>query len=355
MLTSLIKFTKSDLARYPFLKESAEYVKSLDIKVEDLQSPEFSRVLERARERVEEAILYTLVSRKLKHEEIEILSFPVAIMLTVATGNNFIKERYALAEAKQAYLDMKVESKEKIMAIAGNFSWRIWLASEAPYTFKIHFSDCLRNTVHLRDKKWKLVNRLMAGGTVYLTRSETARLLSEEVRRHIKRRLEASEVPKLPQFITDVAQKLSMLTVEKIGKSELEGMPKTVKVEAFPPCVSALYEAASTGRHISHIGRFTLTSFLVNIGMPIDAIIDLFRNSSDFNERLTRYQVEHIAGERGSRTKYNPPKCELLKTHGVCTNPNGVCAKINHPLAYYLRRGTAAKTGQRATNNKMLN
>lgn len=345
MLTPQIRFTKSDLARYPFLKDSAEYVKSLDIKVEDLQSREFSRILDRARERVEEAILYTLVSRKLQHDEVEILSFPVAIMLTVATDNNFIKRRYALAEAKQAYLDMKFESKERIMAIAGNFNWRISPAPEheAPYTFKVHFADYLRNTVHLRDKKWKLVNRLMTGGSVYLTRNETARLLSEEVRRHIERRLEAKEVPKLPQFITDIAQKLSMLTVEKVGKSELEGIPKTVRVEAFPPCVRTIYEAASAGRHISHIGRFTLTSFLVNIGMPADAIIDLFRNASDFNERLTRYQVEHIAGERGSRTKYKPPKCELLKTHGLCINPDDTCMSINHPLAYYIR--------QRSTKN----
>ncbi|MEM2093360.1 MAG: hypothetical protein QXE16_03645, partial [Candidatus Bathyarchaeia archaeon] len=237
MLPSTIKFTKSDLARYPFLKESAEYVKTLDIKVDDLQSPEFSRILDRARERVEEAILYTLVSRKLQNEEIEILSFPVAIMLTVATENNFIKKRYALAEAKQAYLEMKSESKEKIMAIARNFNWKILQASEheAPYAFKVHFADYLRNAVHLRDKKWKLVNRLMTSGNVYLTKSETARLLSEEVRRHIERRAEGAEVPKMPQFITDTAQKLSMLTVEKIGKTEMEGIPKTVVVEAFPP------------------------------------------------------------------------------------------------------------------------
>ncbi|MEM0313272.1 MAG: DNA primase large subunit PriL [Candidatus Bathyarchaeia archaeon] len=345
MLPSTIKFTKSDLARYPFLKESAEYVKTLDIKVDDLQSPEFSRILDRARERVEEAILYTLVSGKLQNEEIEILSFPVAIMLTVATENNFIKKRYALAEAKQAYLEMKSESKEKIMAIARNFNWKILQASEheAPYAFKVHFADYLRNAVHLRDKKWKLVNRLMTSGNVYLTKSETARLLSEEVRRHIERRAEGAEVPKMPQFITDTAQKLSMLTVEKIGKTEMEGIPKTVVVEAFPPCVSALYEAVSAGRHMSHIGRFTLTSFLVNVGMPTDAIINLFRNASDFNERLTRYQVEHIAGERGSRTKYKPPKCELLKTHGLCINPNDICVRINHPLAYYMRRGTDAK------------
>jgi len=335
-----IIFTKHDLAKYPFLKEAAEYVRSLDLKIEELASPEFSRVLERAEERVEEAILYALVSRKHQNEEIEIISFPVAIILAAATGNPHIKKRYALAEAKQAYSSIKLEPVEKIMAIAKNFNWKIDLNPEAdiPYQFKIHFTDYLRNTASLRESKWKLVNRMVSGGSVYLSRSEVSRLLSEEVRRYIEGRLNIKALPKMPQQIVEIVNKISSLALEKVGKFELEGIPKKVASEAFPPCVKALYEAASTGRHISHIGRFTLTSFLVNIGMPLDSIIDLFRVSSDFNERLTRYQVEHIAGERGSRTKYKPPKCEMLKTHGLCINPDETCKNVSHPLAYYMYR-----------------
>ncbi len=80
----------------------------------------------------------------------------------------------------------------------------------------------------------------------------------------------------------------------------MEGFPKVVVQEAFPPCVIALYDAASKSRHLSHVGRFTLTSFLINIGMSPEALTELFKSFSDFNERLTRYQVEHIAGSRGS-------------------------------------------------------
>jgi len=342
MQLAAVKFTKNDLAKYPFLKEAAEYVKTLDLKIEDLASPEFSQILERAKERVEEAILYAIVSRKLQNEEVEILSFPTAIMLAAATENPFIKRRYALAEAKQAYNDLKFEPKEKILAIAKNFQWKVSTVDAeeniAPYEFKLHFIDYLKNTTTMREKKWKLVNRMLTQGNVYLTGNETARLLSEEVRRHVEKRLEIKELPKLPQKITEIAEKLKNLTLEKVSKAEMEGIPKTIKRDAFPPCIKALYEAASKGRHISHIGRFTLTSFLVNIGMPIESIIELFKNFSDFNERMTRYQVEHIAGERGSRTRYKPPRCETLKTHGLCTEPDETCKKANHPLIYYKRR-----------------
>jgi len=337
MQLATIKFTKNDIAKYPFLKAATRYIKMPDLKIEDLTSPDLEEVLKRAEEKVEEAILYARVSRKLKNEDVEISSYPVAIVLATATGSSFIKKRYALAEGKQAYEDLKDEPKEKILEFAKNFDWKFRLNEnyEIPFEFVLSFTDYLRNTTHLRGKKWKLVNRLLSDGNVYLTRNETARLLSEEIRKHVEKRLEVKELPKFPPKIMEAAEKIKKLSVEKIGKAEMEGFPKTIIQTAFPPCIKALYQAASTGRHLSHIGRFTLTSFLVNIGMPSENVVELFKSFSDFNERMTRYQVEHIAGERGSRTRYIPPKCDTLKTHGVCTNPEELCQRVHHPLAYY--------------------
>jgi len=330
-------FTKNDIAKYPFLKAATKYMKIPDLKIEDLTSPELEGILKRAEERVEEAILYARVSRKLKREDIEISSYPAAIVLATATGSSFIKKRYALAESKQAYEDLKDEPKEKIAKFAQNFAWKLMFNenSEIPFEFMVSFTSYLRNTTHLKGKKWKLVNRLLSSGNVYLTRNETARLLSEEIRKHIGKRLEVEELPKFPTEIMEIAERINKLSVEKIGKAEMGGFPKTVVQTAFPPCVKALYQSVSAGRHLSHIGRFTLTSFLVNVGMPSDSVVDLFKSFSDYNERMTRYQVEHIAGERGSRTRYIPPKCDTLKTHGVCTNPDELCRTVHHPLSFY--------------------
>ena len=343
--TTPAKFTKNDLAKYPFLKENAEYIKTLNLKIEDLTSPEFSTILHRAEERLTEAILFANVTHKTHNLEIEISSFPVTIMLTIATQNQFIKKRYALAEAKQTYQDLQLESKERLLTIANEMDWSLKPNTdpEIPHEYALDFTDYLRNTTHLRDKKWKLVNRLLTKGKVYLTSREIARLLSEEVRRHIEKRLETSDLPKLPPKITETAEKIKKLAVERIGQNEMEGMPKIVAQNAFPPCIDALYSAFTSGRHLSHIGRFTLTSFLVNIGMSPDDVIARFKSISDFNERLTRYQVEHIAGDRGSRTRYIPPRCDTLKTHSVCTNPDNLCRRINHPLTYY--RAKLRRTG----------
>lgn len=341
MQTAFSRFAKNDYTKYPFLKEAAKYLRLPDLRIEDLASEEVQEILKRAEERLEEAILHIKVTRNPCHDEdVEILSFTVAIVLALATQNSFIQKRYALAEAKQAYADFKLEPKERLMKIAKNFEWKLAPNEDRsiPCEFTLDFTDYLRNTTHLRETKWKLINRTLVKGRVYVTYNETARLLAEEVRRCVEERMETKDLPKFPTKILDTAERIKNLSLKKIGRTEIEGFPKTVTQTAFPPCVQTLYQAFSSGRHLSHIGRFTLTSFLVNIGMPSEKVIELFKNISDFNERMTRYQVEHIAGERGSRTKYATPKCDTLRTHGVCTNPDNLCKRIHHPLGYYRRK-----------------
>jgi DNA primase large subunit len=337
-----VEFTKNDLAIYPFLKETAEYIRPLDLQIEDLTSAGMEQILRRAEERVREAIISATITRNPKKIDLEISSYPVALLLVTATENSFIRKRYALAEAKQASTDLAGEPKEKILKIAENFGWKLSLlpkqSSELPYEFVLPFTDYLRNTTHLREKKWKLINRILIDGNVYLNQNDIARLLEEEIRKYIEKRLELAKPSKYPLQIMDIAERIKKLSVEKIGAAEMEGFPKVVVQEAFPPCIKALYEAASSSRHLSHVGRFTLTSFLVNIGMPPEKVSELFKSFSDYNERLTLYQVEHIAGERGSRTRYMPPKCETLQTHGVCTNSDDLCQRVRHPLAYYRRK-----------------
>jgi len=305
-------------------------------------------VLTRAEKRIEEAILYALVNEQQLNDEIEILSFPIAVMLVSATNDPSMKRRYALAEAKRAYSLLKQENKDKISQVASIFNWRIKSAKTAA-DFAVHFADFLRNTTGFHEAKWKLINRTMFNGEILVTRDETARLLAEEVRGHIEKKLETKIGLELPQSVTDGVERLKQLFASRRGKMRLEEMPKEIVLDAFPPCIRELRSSALAGKHISHVGRFALTSFLINSGMTVENVIDVFRPSSDFNERMTRYQVEHIAGGRGSRTKYIPPRCDTLRTHGVCPGMDEICRRIRHPLAYYRRKLRIMKTATETT------
>lgn len=348
--------SNQDYAKYPFTKEASEHVKSLDLRIEELGAPEYSKILDRAEERLEQALMTGIVSpTSYVSTEEEILSYPVAMVLVASVADNYLRRRYALAEAKRIDLILWEEDEVKLLNIAKiSLGWRV---GRIPYKGKetrvltIHFMDYLRNAVGFHDDYWKLVNRRMKDGQVILQKIELARLMSEEVRAKIERDLEKS--PRIN--LTDVAPTLAS-RLEKIKKiltqrkESLRGekIPKNIISSAYPPCIRKLYDNLLAGQHISHMGRFTLTSFLLNIGMPVEELMKLYTSVSDFSESLTRYQVEHIAGQKGSRTKYTPPTCDSLKTHNLCPGPDTLCQQIRHPLSYYrIKAKSLLKAGKK--------
>ncbi|MGC8849679.1 MAG: DNA primase regulatory subunit PriL, partial [Candidatus Bathyarchaeia archaeon] len=188
---------------------------------------------------------------------------------------------------------------------------------------------------------WRLANRRVEGGRVILTKDECARLLQEEIRRRIEEKINRGVQVQFRDGIKPILDEVERLC-EALSSEPIYVAGGEISLAAFPPCIKALYDDLASGRNISHIGRFTLTSFLVNIGVPLDEVLKLFKGSSDFDPEKTRYQVEHISGFRGAGRKYKPPKCSTLKTHGLCPDPpGGVCDNIRHPIFYYRRKAGA--------------
>jgi DNA primase large subunit len=335
-----LALSSEDFAKYPFLKQASKQIEELQFTIGSLASEK--PVFDRAQERVKKAILDVNTGEMVKDKATEISSFAASLILVIATKNSWIKKRYALAVAKTAHVQM-LKPKEKIESIAKDFDWDI--AEGKPYKdFRIGFSIYLKNSAHMHGSEWKLINQIMDKGMVYLNRDKFIRLLQEEIKRRVEKRLDVSEIKNLPEEITSIAEELMKLSQEIMGQ-EIEEMPKVVIQAAFPPCINTLYADAAQSHHLSHIGRFTLTSFLVNIGMTPEGLNEMYKTFSDYNERLTRYQIEHIAGERGSGTKYTCPQCSILQTHGVCKNRDALCGSIYHPLRYYQRKQKSLNSG----------
>lgn len=330
-------FTQTDLVKYPFLPQAQDYIRHLNLTIQELT--ETPRIVERAEQRVaasfETAIPLQASSNQSANPEIEIASFPIATILVAAIGDRYLKKRYALHEAKRIYGHLSQETPDKIRKIAQFFTWNLTLTDTGAYS--LHFVDFLQNSTALQEPEWKLINRQLSQGRLLVTQHEAARLLQEEVRRYVEAKLD-TKLTTLPSEIRLVVEKLKNTLTARKGSIRQEEYPQTVNPKAFPPCIKALHDALSNGHHLSHTGRFALTTFLVNIGMSTETILDLYRNVSDFNERLTRYQVEHIAGERGSRTKYKPPTCQTLRTHGICTSPDEDCRRARRLLVCYKRK-----------------
>ena len=341
--------TKADLAKYPFLSEASEYVRELGLSIEELSAPEFSSVLDRAEGRLEEALSKGRVSGNITNENAEILSFPISNLILSLVGEERARRRFALAESKRAYELLRQEDPEKLEYIASTtFMWKLKRLDvklgKRFYDFALSLPNFLHNSVHLREPRWNLPNRVLDHGFVYITRDEAARLMEEEVRTKILER--SGRTPNdVPKLLGSRVEKARGLVVKWLGVPTKYELPKVPLPEAMPPCVRHLIDGLNEGKNVQHMGRFALASFLLNIGTGEEDIVKLFKPATDFSERMTRYQVEHIGGKRGGRIKYTCLMCTTLKTHGVCYKPDEICATIRNPLSYY-------KTKSRILSNK---
>lgn len=331
------------MAKYPFLPETKEHVSELDIDVEELVDVE--RIVERAKERIFASFEFVshFSQTPSKDLEVEIFSFPVSIMLVTGVKDNALTERFALHEASTIFKYLQKEKNETILDIAQSFGWKIRETKQLPRPFAMYFINYLKNATRGRlvhYPEWKLVNRQLHKGELFVSTREVCRLLQEEVKKYIED-IAREKISKVPQNIQEVIDEIKSEFSKR--KPHLSEFDKIVKVKAeeseYPPCISLFLDRAVKGQHLSHTERFTLVTYLLHQGVSIDGVIKIFANVADFKENKTRYQVEHLAGKRGSQTEYRPYNCSTLKTHGACPDPDDpICHTIKNPLTYHLRK-----------------
>ncbi len=333
--------TKLDHAKYPFTNEAAEYAKNLNIDLNDLASGEFSVILDLAEKRIIDALTVGRIDPEPQGEP-EILAYPAALMLIALAGDERARRRYALGESKRAYELLRQESPDLLIQIAEHtFAWNAKIMDkeigETLYEFGLSYPDYLRNAVKIRDPDWKLTNRVLAQGYIYCDKDEFARLLKEEVEARVLSRI-SGYYGATPDAIAPRVERIKKLVLARTQLYGIEEAPKTILAAAMPPCMKALLSSLSSGKHISHIGRFAITAFLSNIGVTDEDILKMFHTQSDFSERIARYQVQHISGARGGKKKYTAASCKTMKTWGLCVNQDEICATISHPLSYYRKK-----------------
>jgi len=337
--------TKLDYAKFPFSTEASGYIRSRNIEPLELARPELVPILERAMDRIRQGVFSGRIAAELTQEDVDILAYPTALMLISSVGDDRTRRRYALAEAKRAYELLRYESPDKLLQIAtGSFGWDAKLVErdvgDTHFELALQFTFYIRNAARIHDLRWKLVNRVLTEGYVLLPREDFARLLEEEVQARVLEKT-ADPTVELPEPLAKRVEPLRSMLRARSQHLAADEIPHAVMSSAMPPCMKNLMSLLQTSKHISHMGRFAMAAFLLNIGTSEEDLLKMFKAFSDFDERVARYQVEHIAGKRGSRRKYTAPNCATMRTHGVCVNPDELCATITHPLSYYRKKSRA--------------
>jgi DNA primase large subunit len=309
-------------AKYPFLKPALPLLKTYHITnlPQEVRARAQERVLE-AIERGERGVL-----PKLDNPWVELLSFGLSRALMLYVDDDWLRRRWALAEAARVERLLHGENDEVLLYIINDLGLQV---KTAEGKWIMHFSQYLHLSKRLgTEPRWKLVNRLMDKGLVTLTRPEVIRLVREMLYDSFvqSKPVPVNWHPEEAKIIREALQRRAAKTVAPAPSRE------------WAPCMVALRNRVADA---GHFGLFALAAYMAQKGYEVKEIVDVLRVRSDFDERIARYQVEHIAGQRGSRVKYRPPSCQSMKTHGLCIEDGKHCPNnIKNPTQYTNRQTT---------------
>ena len=354
-------------SKYPFLISPQKYFEEkygyslsfLDI----IRVHTTENVKRRVIERIVGAIKGRIPDPKDVSDEEEILSFYISLLILGGINDKWLTTRYGVYEAKRIRKHLEREKPEVIEAIGKILGLNIRFlglngAYKIPYDirrgriiyahlpFKVSIYDYLKSIRLHTDPSWKLSNQIVDEGYIYLSQQRVSRFIEEIISQKIVELVKPVNIDDLSEELKGLLEEINSIYQEKRKEHVKEAIKfslrekfeelkslEIIEPEAFPPCIKTLYQEALNGKHLSHHARFALASFLLNIGLDVDSVVNVFRKLPDFNENIARYQVEHLAGLRGSRKKYKPYNCNTMRTLGLCVSE----CNVKNPLVFYYK------------------
>lgn len=341
-------------ARYPFFEAAREAVEASGVALSTLVA-EDAPAVERGRERVERALMAgTTVSETPREWSVqdELLSYPVARILVSLIDAPAAVDKYAAAEAATAAerfaadfetdddgLQSTQSASVSLDGVLAEFDLADDVRPEAtargpePAWYRVAVGSYLALSDPEWGESWRLVNREVADGAVRVERDELFAMLEEAVRRRVAdglpfdvRSSESGEA--LADALESEVETLRGLLSERRDVGRID----TVVPELFPPCMSHLLDRVRRDNELDAHSTFSLTAFLVGIGMDTDEVVELYRETP-LDEETVRYQTEYLRDETGAQ--FAAPTCATMQAYGDCVNKDARCETIAHPMAYY--------------------
>ena len=336
----MLELGQDEIAKYPFLADAGQYLKDKGFTLTQFGvDPDLKELISKAYERIQVAAdgkIYKsdLIDNQVSKEAAlprEVFSFLLAIVLLKLSGMHTLIKRFSLAEARRAekYLEKDLanisdESKNQLAVRVIDDLFSIKVQKQDDY-FIIPVSDYLKHSINFHEREWKLINRHVENGNVLLSPHETVRLIRKELGTYINSKIVNAKTPTMIPGFEDSVNRLVLLS--KKFKTF------TVTTGENPPCIKHALDILEKGENLPHSGRFMLATFLLSKGQTVQQIAPLFKNAPDYNERVTLYQLNHLAGTSGSGTQYSCPSCEKLKTQSLCF-ATSECNNIITPLQF---------------------
>ena len=331
----------SELAKYPFLQEASDYILETKFDFAEFDRPEMIHIINRAVEKLEKELQGKIYSN-LDEYEIEIMTFLVSLLLIKSIGLEEVSKKCSLFEAMRVErflsTDLSIErsSQKKKLLVQKIFQELFNINIDFNSTSsicKLSIPDYLLRASQMYEQEWKLINRSVKDGYVYLDTDEAVRLIRNELSNLIYTRVKNMKVYEVPILIKSKADELrKKYSGRYVYRNQF-------KILEYPPCIKHAMEIINKGENLPHSARFMLATYMLAIGKTEEEVIEIFKNSPDYNEKITRYQVEHLAGKKGSHIKYSVPSCDRLRSEDLCFAVKE-CENLINPIQFGRRKLT---------------
>ncbi len=355
---------RSLFAEYPFLPGAESLLGAESVSVRALlEEPAFGTARTLGRTRIRAAAddprgLRDLDELARADPTVRYLSFLFARIVLSAAPAPATLRRWAVSEAKRSYGRLAAVPTEELGEVARRLGYPL-TPTDAVGAFSL--VDYLRLATPIREAEFRLARQEVVHGAVRVELVRAARLLQEAVRLRL-----SVPVPLAEDVVRRVREQERELFEELAVRMPLPvarpgGLAGPIQPDRFPPCMRKMQRILQQGENLSHAGRFALAAYLHRVGADEETIVDAYRGAPDFDESITRYQVEHITHRDGGRG-YEPPECHTLRSHGLCFRDGDPSAAeprdrdrdprcfepyLRHPLQYYrLRGGTVIDRGE---------
>lgn len=330
--------------KYPFSSVARKIVKESNVSFDDM--PE---------ELLQRAILLVSNASKGKKYSIpaladsdvllrEVLAFPIAKIFIAMQKNQPLNQKFCQMIADSAFRNISIENRklDVAMDLSKDLGFKMDLSPLGEFCISINLIDFLK--MDYFKASMKLVNHNVERGKIFLNENSFSKFVSEMVYAKTMNSLN-EPIGVVPKNFREISTKLSQQLLI-VQKKEFEfKMHGTIDPNAFPPCYADFYSQLLVGKNLPHLARFSIASFLLAIGMQVSQIIDLFRKTPNFSEKMTSYQVNRLA-----KTKISPPSCNKIREYGLCNSMD--CIRGN-PLKYYSQKMNEIKKAEMAEQEKI--
>lgn len=267
--------------------------------------------------------------------EHEVLAFPVAKILVSLAKNDLLARRFCAMNAKKVFAGLEEEKNDAIFQLASELGIEFSFPDEQLFFAKVSMPVFL--SASFAQDFMKLANQKVSNGFVFLSRNEFCRLIafSFEQKLSLEFPLDTASVPKkLQQAASALKSSFFEKQFAPVEGQSLGGL----KPVFFPPCLQKLYSDILGGRKLSHLERFSLATCMLSLGIGERDVVNLYRATPNFDEKITAYQVSRLAGKTGKAIQ--APSCKKMAEYGLRL-PTCPCVSnlsVKHPLAVYRRQ-----------------